>query len=94
MLVRSVYADGSLSLAHYISVFGDPRQAGLLGRSLGIALAASVFATLLGVIQAFLILRSNLSVRRFWRRIYLLPLCIPPMYMPLPGFIFAVRPGF
>jgi len=78
MLVRSVYADGSLSLAHYISVFGDPRQTGLLGRSLGIALAASLFATLLGVIQAFLILRSNLSVRRFWRRIYLLPLCIPP----------------
>jgi iron(III) transport system permease protein len=67
-----------MTLQPYLDVFGDARQAGLLLRSLYIALGASLIATVLGVCQALLLVRVQLPMKRIWRRIYLLPLCIPP----------------
>jgi iron(III) transport system permease protein len=78
MLVRSVWQQGGMTLQPYLDVFGDVRQAGLLVRSLCIALGASLIATVLGVCQALLLVRVQLPIKRVWRRIYLLPLCIPP----------------
>ncbi|MCP4020518.1 MAG: iron ABC transporter permease, partial [Desulfobacteraceae bacterium] len=78
MLVKSLSHEGGFTLQHYISVFGDSRTLVLLGRSMGIAVGATILAVVLGVVQAFLIQRTNLKGRRVWRKFYLLPLCIPP----------------
>lgn len=78
MLIRSFWIDGHLTFAHYLSVFSDGRCLDLLFRSLGIALAATVFSLALGLVQALLIARTNIAAKAVWRRLYLLPLCIPP----------------
>jgi iron(III) transport system permease protein len=78
MLVRSIWIDGEVSLRHYLAVAGDSRQAGLLLRSLGIAVATAALAVVLGTGQAFLLARTTIRGAKLWRNLYLLPLCIPP----------------
>lgn len=78
MLIRSIWIDGEATLRHYLIVFGDARHAGLLLRSLGIALATTVMAISMGTTQAFLMARTTIAAKPAWRHLYFLPLCIPP----------------
>ena len=78
MLIRSLWIDGEATLRHYLAVFGDVRNAGLLLRSLGIALAAAAMAVVMGTAQAFLLARTSIVAKPAWRYLYFLPLCIPP----------------
>jgi iron(III) transport system permease protein len=53
------------------------RVAGPLGRSLALATATSVVATVLGTALAFLVVRTDLSGSRYWGVAVALPLVIP-----------------
>lgn len=78
MIFRSLIPEGRLSLQHYGAFFGEWRYASLMLLSCGIAAGAAMLAVLIGVVQAFALARTRVPFKRLWRRLYLLPLCIPP----------------
>ncbi len=78
MITRSLVPDGQLSLQHYSALLGEWRYVSLLLQSCGIAAGATLLAAVIGVLQAFVLERTRVALGRLWRRIYLLPLCIPP----------------
>ena len=66
----------------------------LLGNSLTIAFLAALFALALGLPYAYLIARTNLPARGFFRSIYLVPLVLPPLLTGMAwSFIPAFEPG-
>lgn len=77
MLTNAMHNDAGMTFHHFVTVFDDPRYAGLMMRSLYIAGVAAAGSVVLGTVQAFLLVRVRLPGRRIWRHLYLLPLCIP-----------------
>ena len=73
-LIGRALAGGGGTLA----VLFSPRTAGLLFSTLVLAAAASVTSAALGAGLAFLVERTDLPGRRFWRVALALPLAIPP----------------
>lgn len=78
MIFRSLVPDGQLSLQHYAALIGEWRCASMLLLSAGIAAGAALLAVFLGVVQSFVLVRTRVPGKSVWRRLYLLPLCIPP----------------
>jgi iron(III) transport system permease protein len=78
MVFRSLYPDGHLTVEHYSALWSEWRYANLLLRSSGIAAGATLIAVLIGVMHAFVLIRTRFPLKHVWRRLYLLPLCIPP----------------
>lgn len=78
MIIRSLVPAGQLSLQHYKALWGEWRYVSLLLLSCGIAAGATLLAAVIGVLQAFVLERTRVALGRLWRRLYLLPLCIPP----------------
>jgi len=73
MLFRALAGDSGFEWAG----LQDAHYAGLLGRSLAIALSAAVMSAVMGTFQALILVRVKLAGRRLWNLVCLVPLCIP-----------------
>jgi len=78
LIAHSFLAGGRLSLAHYVAVATDPQVYGALWHSLAVSLAATAGGTVLGAGLAWLVSRTDVPLREFWRTALLLPYMIPP----------------
>jgi len=83
MFASSVSGDQGLSLQAYRQLLTSARQWGLLRNSLLMAGATSAAAIALGLPLAFLLIRTQLPLRRFF-----LPLLITPAVVP--SYVFAM----
>jgi iron(III) transport system permease protein len=72
LALRSLEEDGSLW-----ATLTSPRALSSLGRSLVLATAVSLAATVIGVTAAWLVTRTDVVGRAFWRVLLPLPLVIP-----------------
>jgi iron(III) transport system permease protein len=70
--------EGAAPLARLRLLVPASRQTGLLANTLLLSGGAALFAVLLGAPPAFLAARSDLPAKRFFRRLFPLPLLIPP----------------
>src|SRR5579864_2782675 len=78
LVARSFLAAGRPSLVHYARIAADPQVYAVLWHSLVVSLTATAGGTVLGVVLAWLISRTDVPGREVWRTVLLLPYMIPP----------------
>lgn len=75
--------DRGLTLEHYVTTYTDPRTYTLLGSSLLFAAGTAVFALCLGLVLAWLLERTDMPARGFWRLLVLVPMATPPLILAM-----------
>ena len=78
LLVRSLFPDGSFSLDTILSVFTDPIHLDALKNTLIASFATMILGTLIAFPLAWLVGRTNLYGRKFFRRLFVLSYMVPP----------------
>ncbi|HXX40066.1 MAG TPA: iron ABC transporter permease [bacterium] len=78
LVFHSFLAGGRLSVVHYLRIVTDPQVYVALVHSLVVSVAATFGGTVLGVVLAWLISRTDMPGREIWRTVLLLPYMIPP----------------
>ncbi|HHJ53245.1 MAG TPA: ABC transporter permease subunit, partial [Caldithrix abyssi] len=86
MLVKSLTADGHLSVAAYRNVLNSARQWTLLGHSLTLSALVMTLTTLVGVPLGLLLGKTNLPLRKFFLFLFVVPLLLPPYIMAVSWF--------
>jgi len=81
MIHRSLIPGGHFSLSAYTRMFTWAREWVLLENSLGLALATTLVAALLGLPLSLLLARTDLSGRGALFLLFVLPLLLPPMIL-------------
>ena len=76
--VEAVTRGGSAGLGNFAAALGDERNVLALRHSLEVALSSTVIATAIGAFLAWLVARTDLPGRRFFRTAFVLPFLIPP----------------
>jgi iron(III) transport system permease protein len=74
----SLIHNGEFSLQSYKGILTEDRQIMLFANSLILAGAAAFFSLIIGVPLGFLIARTNIYFRKYFKYLYLTPLIIPP----------------
>ena len=78
LVLSSFVAAGRFSLAHYRRILGDPPFYTVLRNTVEVGLYATVGGTVLGAILAWLVARTDLPGKRFFRAALTVPYLIPP----------------
>ena len=78
LLVSSFKSDGSLSLNNYAVVFRDPSVAKSVKNSLKVVLPSTIIATVMGVVLAWIVVRTDVPGKRLWQTLLVTPYLIPP----------------
>lgn len=76
--VEALTRGGSTGLGNFAAALGDERNLLALRHSLEVALSSTVIATAIGAFLAWLVARTDLPGRRFFRTAFVLPFLIPP----------------
>jgi len=77
VMVKSLDSEGELSLANYVKVFTSPYLRRTIVNSLPVSIASAILSTLLGLIIALVVLKTNLPGRRLFGLAAVLPMVIP-----------------
>jgi len=80
VFIRSVIVDGSFSLELYRDAFFSSRNFSAIRNSLVVSLSATFFATVLGTIIAFIVVRTDLPFKHIFKFLFMLPFAIPPLF--------------
>ena len=91
VLIRSIVVDGSLSLDLYREVFMRPRNFAAVRNSLIVAGASTFFATILGTVIAFIVVRTDIPFKPVVKFLFLLPFAIPPLFAAM-GWVQLLGP--
>ncbi|WP_316896817.1 iron ABC transporter permease [Pseudodesulfovibrio indicus] len=83
VVLESLRPGGEWGLAAYARLWSGPGFAGVVWSSLGVALAGSLLASLLGVALAVVVVKTRAPLRRFMGAAALLPII-------LPGFVTSI----
>jgi iron(III) transport system permease protein len=78
LVYNSFLADGQLSLANYTGLLSEGSTYRVLRNSLVVSLSGTVGATGLGVLLAWIVARTDIPFRSFWRSVLVVPYLIPP----------------
>ncbi len=78
IVLQSLTADGRLSAANYLRILSDRRNLIALRHSLEISIATTLLATVLGTFLAWLVSRTDLPGKGFFRTAFILPFITPP----------------
>jgi iron(III) transport system permease protein len=78
LVYNSFLADGRLSISNYALLLTSAGTYRVLQNSLVVSLAGTLGATSLGVLLAWLVARTDVPYRAFWRTILVIPYLIPP----------------
>ena len=86
--------DGAATLGNATAVLGDPDIWGVLGNSLYVSFWATGLGVTVGTGLAFLVARTDLPGRRFFRAALVLPYLIPPFIAALAWLALAGPVGY
>jgi putative spermidine/putrescine transport system permease protein len=87
------FPPSSLSLRWYVSFFSDERWWQALWSSLLIAIVASLFATTIGFLASYAIVRSGVRFRTALLALGLMPMIVPQVITAIALFYFSSRAG-
>lgn len=77
---RSLRVDEAWSLANYTDVFLRPRNFIAVWNSLWVSVIATALSVVIGVLGAFLVMRTDLPWKRGFGLLLVLPFAIPPLF--------------
>ncbi len=77
---RSLRVDEAWSLANYTDVFLRPRNFIAVWNSLWVSVIATAISVVIGVLGAFLVMRTDLPWKRGFGLLLVLPFAIPPLF--------------
>jgi iron(III) transport system permease protein len=92
LLVNAFGQDGGLTLEHFREAYGGARLGPMAGSSLIFATGSSLLAVASGTAIAFLVVRTDLPLRRVIFAISLLPLIVPGILYTI-AWILLASPG-
>lgn len=78
VVAEALTRGGSAGLGNFAVALGDERNLLALRHSLEVALSSTAIATAIGAFLAWLVARTDLPWRRFFRTAFVLPFLIPP----------------
>ena len=78
VVAEALTRGGSAGLGNFAVALGDERNVLALRHSLEVALSSTAIATAIGAFLAWLVARTDLPWRRFFRTAFVLPFLIPP----------------
>ncbi len=78
LLIRALFPDGSFSLETIRSLYTDPIHLDALKNTLIASFATMILGTLIAFPLAWLVGRTNLYGRKFFRRLFVLSYMVPP----------------
>ncbi len=94
MLVGQSFWVGEISLRNYGEVLSDVHTFRVLGNSLLVAGLSTLLATTLGTGLAWLIARTDVPLKSFWRSALLVPYMIPPFIGAIAWTYLLGRAGY
>lgn len=86
LIWQGITRAGQPTLANFVAVLGEADTWQVLWNSLHVSIWATAIGGAVGTVLAFLVCRTNLPGRRFFRPALLLPYLIPPLLVPWPGW--------
>ncbi len=93
MFIKSVTADGNLSLIRYKSIFSAGREWTLLKHSLTLTFQTTLLTTAIGLPLGIVFGKSDLPFRRLFTVLFTLPLLLPPYIIAVSWFHLLGREG-
>lgn len=80
VLVRNSFStqQGALTLQNYVALWRSSSLVRALGNSLTVSVLGTIGATVLGVLLAWLMARTDLPLERVWRSLLIVPYLVPP----------------
>ncbi len=94
LIGSSFWGEQGLTLEHYGSILSQPEIFRVLGQTLWVCGLATVGATALGTGLAWVIARTDLPGKGFWRTVVLLPYMIPPFIGAIAWVYLLGRVGY
>lgn len=91
VLLQSVVVDGTFTLALHREVFSRPDNFAAVKNSLIVACASTFFATIIGTIIAFIVVRTDIPFKSTVKFLFLLPFAIPPLFAAM-GWVQLMGP--
>ncbi len=92
MVVSSFFKNGNFTLEHYLYVLNKGTLF-LLLKSIGLAFAVALIATLIGGFFAFTLTKTNLPMKNIFKLIFLIPLFISPYIIAVSWVDFFIMFG-
>ncbi|TBL81674.1 ABC transporter permease [Paenibacillus thalictri] len=78
LLINSFKADSGFTLSNYVLLFQTPAIYTSMFNSLKVVIPATCFATILGVLLAWIVARTKIPGKRVWQTLIATPYLIPP----------------
>lgn len=78
LLINSFKADGGYGFKNYIRVLENPDVVKSIKNSMRVVLPSTVIATVLGVLLAWIVVRTDIPGKRLWQTLLVTPYLIPP----------------
>ena len=93
VLVKSLSAEGQVSLDNYIAAFTQPQFYSTIWGSVLVAIGAAVLSTLLGLVIALTVFKTTMPLRRLFSVAAVLPMIIPGFVSTLAYIFLFGRNG-
>ncbi len=93
MVVKSLTANGHVSLAAYHQLFSSPRIGKLMVNSFTLSALVTAMAMVTGVPLGIVLEKAHLPFRRLWALIFTFPLLIPPYILAVAWLDLLGREG-
>lgn len=94
LLIAAFTREGLFSLENFGAIFTNESNVSALWNSFYIGIVVTGFSTLIGFVLSWLVVRTNLPFRRFFRFVLIMPFFIPPFIMAFAWTRLLGRAGY
>ncbi len=94
LMVAAFSRNGMFSLTNFTEIFTNKSNLSALWNSIYVGVVVTFFSTVIGFILSWLVVRTNLRGRRFFRFVLVMPFYIPPFIMAFAWTRLLGRAGY
>ncbi|MBR1671785.1 MAG: iron ABC transporter permease, partial [Fretibacterium sp.] len=95
IVYNAFFYEGKFDLSLFTSVIFDRENLKAMGNTIIIALAVTVFGTIMGLFYAWLLGRSDIPAKGFMRALFTIPYMFPPFFGAMAwDLLFSGRAGY
>lgn len=95
IVYNAFFYEGRFDLSLFTSVIWDKENLKAMGNTVVIALAVTVFGTIMGLFYAWLLGRSDIPAKGFMRALFTIPYMFPPFFGAMAwDLLFSGRAGY
>ena len=95
IVYNAFFYEGKFDISLFISVIGNVENLKAMWNTIVIALAVTVFGTIMGLFYAWLLGRSDIPAKGFMRAMFTIPYMFPPFFGAMAwDLLFSGRAGY